>query len=85
MKLHELKTESNHYVNTVLGLKPYEVRFNDRDFQEGDLILSRSFSDGKYTGSQSLYKIKHILKDFEGLVDGYVILSLNEVIDRSIT
>jgi hypothetical protein len=35
-KHHELKTDVGPFEQTWLGDKPWELRFNDRDFQEGD-------------------------------------------------
>lgn len=37
-KLHVLKIEDDIYVDVILGKKTAELRLNDRDFHEGDLI-----------------------------------------------
>ena len=38
MKIHELKIKEKYYKEVALGYKPFELRKNDRDYQEGDLI-----------------------------------------------
>ena len=38
MKLHELKIKNEYLVDITVGLKTFELRKNDRDYQVGDLI-----------------------------------------------
>ena len=38
MKLHELKLLKTYAVAKKEGLKPFEIRKNDRDFKVGDLV-----------------------------------------------
>lgn len=38
MKLHELKIKAEYMQAIALGRKTFELRKNDRDFNEGDLI-----------------------------------------------
>lgn len=38
MKLHELKIKAEYMDAIALGRKTFELRKNDRDYQEGDLI-----------------------------------------------
>lgn len=38
MKLHELKIKAEYMEAIALGRKNFELRKNDRDYQEGDLI-----------------------------------------------
>lgn len=35
---HKLKIEDTHFANIMLGRKKFEVRYNDRNYQLGDLI-----------------------------------------------
>ncbi len=38
MKLHELKIKHKYLVDIARGVKTFELRKNDRDYQVGDLI-----------------------------------------------
>jgi hypothetical protein len=38
MKTHELKTINPYFTEVLEGLKNFEVRFNDRDFNVGDEV-----------------------------------------------
>lgn len=47
-KVHTLKTEARFYDAIEAGLKPFEVRFNDRDYAIGDtLVLVRIVPEGE--------------------------------------
>jgi hypothetical protein len=90
MKIHELKTDPNHYCQIESGSKKAEVRFNDRDYKVGDILHQRqTCSTGenmagcpdhyplKYTGRYCLSEITHIHNDDEfGMKDNSVVLSV---------
>lgn len=38
MKLHELKIKAEYANAKLKGIKPFEIRKNDRDFKVGDII-----------------------------------------------
>ena len=38
MKLHELKIKSEYACPKLVGLKPFEIRLNDRDYHVGDIV-----------------------------------------------
>ncbi len=38
MKLHELKLRREYVKAKLEGVKPFEIRKNDRDYQVGDLV-----------------------------------------------
>ena len=78
MKLHELKIEHKYLVEVAAGRKTFELRKNDRDYQEGDLIrfIELPEKNNKIPvvfgaapqkistlNSDDLYKITYVLKD----------------------
>lgn len=75
MKIHEIKLLKEYAKPKQLGLKPFEIRKNDRNYQVGDLIryiipddehLNKMFE-------RTLYQILYIT-DYEQK-DGYVVFS----------
>ena len=50
MKLHELKIKHEYLIDVALGNKTFELRYNDRDYQVGDLIRFIDISVG-YTSN----------------------------------
>ncbi len=47
--IHTLKTDPEVFEAVLLGLKKYEIRFNDRGFRVGDDLC---LSETKYTGQE---------------------------------
>lgn len=56
--IHALKTEPHFYEPAKQGLKPFEVRKNDRDFKIGDYLALNEYDPEKgcYTGRAVLEK-----------------------------
>jgi hypothetical protein len=86
MVLHELKTDPDVFQASHWGVKPYEIRFNDRNFQLGDLLRLRETQHSGvemaagapliYTGRERSMPIRFILSGPRyGLAEGWVILS----------
>lgn len=78
VKFHELKTIQPFFQQVCDGVKTFELRKNDRDFQVNELLKLQEYNPitKEYTGRYVFKKITYILKDFTGLVDGYVILGI---------
>lgn len=84
MKEHELKTDPLVFEATWTGAKTFEIRFNDREFAVGDiLVLRETESSGQamkegaalvYTGRELRREVTHVLGGY-GLADGWVCLS----------
>lgn len=59
--------------------KPFELRFNDRNFQLGDHLHLREYdpSVGEYTGRECLREVTYLLPEGSpGLAPGFVGLGL---------
>ncbi|WKZ67134.1 MAG: ASCH/PUA domain-containing protein [Flavobacteriales bacterium] len=76
---HELKIWTTFYEPLASGLKPFEVRRNDRHprFEVGDILRLREWRVGaqEYTGRECLRTIAYILAGGQfGIEQGYVVL-----------
>ena len=78
-KIHDLKILPAYFDDVAKGRKAFELRFDDRGYFEGDLLLLREWENGAYTGRRVVVKVTYILKGFDGLKDGWVILSIKRV------
>lgn len=77
--VHELKIKSKYFKSVVDGDKTFEVRFNDRDYKEGDILILKEFDGEQYTGRVCHKFVKYILDYFpEGLRMGYVVLGIGD-------
>ena len=85
--IHYLKCWPEHFDQTVKGLKPFEVRKNDRDYRVGDQVVMYEWDPKEakgreaegYSGREVRGNITCILdgSSFKGsLGDGYVVLGV---------
>ena len=65
MKTHELKTWPVFYKDIISGVKTFEVRVNDRNFQLGDTLFLREYDPDveDYTGRSFKVRVTYILGD----------------------
>ena len=69
--IHRLKTYPEFYQAVIDGRKPFEIRFNDRNFMPGDNVILNEWKDGEYTGRFCVTEIKDVF-DISFLMPGYV-------------
>jgi len=82
--IHQLKCEAPYFQDIIKGIKTYEVRKNDKNYDVGDYlalneieyVFERDACMYKYTGNSALYKVVHVLNDNMYCKDGYVIMSI---------
>jgi len=80
--IHDLKILKEFFEAKLAGIKPFEIRKNDRGFKVGDYLRLREIvpiagSDPvmyEYTGRVLITEVTYMLSGW-GLQDGYVILS----------
>ncbi len=82
MKVHELKTWPQQFAAVNAGIKRWELRRNDRDFETGDLLYLREYNNesDEYTGHHVLAEVLSVMHDFdvpEGLPSGFVIMDID--------
>lgn len=77
---HDLKTWPTAFEAVAAGLKPWELRKNDRNYQVGDRLRLRRWVPlvEKYTGEEVERQVVWMLEGPAfGLPEGYVIMSLS--------
>lgn len=79
--IHQLKLQKSFFEEKIAGLKPWELRFNDRGFKVGDYLGENEVieKDGEWveTGRFVVEKITNITypEDCPGIQKGWVILT----------
>lgn len=82
MKWHDLKTWPGPFQDMWLGLKDFEVRLDDRDYQVGDGVNLLEYHPhiGETGRRLSLLTIKYKLAGGQfGIEKGYCVLGLDRV------
>ena len=74
--IHDLRIDQNYLSNLVSGLKKAEIRINDRDYQRGDILRFKDYSETKV--KEYLFEVTHIHSGL-GLERLYVVLSVRAV------
>lgn len=79
--VHELKTHPEYFCEVISGRKPFEIRFNDRNFKVGDLLVLREYEPkiGRFTGRYVQRVITYIADNQQWLRPGYVVLGIDVV------
>lgn len=82
MKTHKLKLNIKFCDEVLSGAKTFEIRYDDRDYEVGDLIEFKPVDNDGEVGYHKVqnrtYKITYILDNW-GLKEGYVALAIKEV------
>lgn len=77
--IHELKIAPEYFEKVLSKEKTFEFRYNDRNYQVGDILNLKEYENGTYTGRETNVEITYILQDFEGLQSNYAILSIKSI------
>lgn len=78
-KIHELKIAPEYFEKVLSKEKTFEFRYNDRDYQVGDILKLKEYDNGQYTDREISVQITYILQYFEGLQSNYAILSIKHI------
>lgn len=75
---HKVKILPEYFERVLEGLKTFEIRNNDREYETGDTIILQEWdSEQEYTGREITKIIGWLTKDEELAVsEGYVVFSL---------
>ena len=77
MTVHLLKMTPDVYVAAGLGLKPWEFRKNDRDFQVGDILHLACWDGESFTDDPPIVRlVVYVLRGGRfGIPDGFCIMT----------
>ena len=78
MKHIEKKILPGYFEAVRRRIKTFELRKDDSDYQEGDLLVLREWDGEQYTGRKLTREITYILRGTPeyGLMEGYCIMGL---------
>jgi hypothetical protein len=95
MTEHTLKSWPEFFEPIARGMKAFELRRDDRDYQVGDILVLQEWkpeppfhAKGSYTGRECRRRVTFVLnglgnvgvvEPIKGLLRGYCILSLAEI------
>ena len=79
MKTHRLKIHPNYLDRLLDGTKTCELRYNDRDYQTGDILEFESLGYIPNIPENCRFEITHVLENYNGLAPQYAILSLKRL------
>lgn len=81
MRIHPLKTWTEYFQAVNRGDKTFELRVNDRNFQNGDILLLQEWvEDIGFTGDVITVVVTYLLEGgIFGLEEGYVIMSFQRI------
>ena len=78
MTYHILKIESDSFEAIRGGGKQFEIRFNDRDYQQGDILCLREWHSEKgFSGRSIQADVTYMKPGQRGLLTGWVVLGIS--------
>lgn len=77
-KIHNLKSWPENFGALMFGMKPFDVRVNDRDFKTGDFLNFEEWSPEteRYTGRRLTRSVSYIMKPAFGMPPDLIIMAL---------
>lgn len=76
---HYIKIKPEYYRAIERGDKTFEVRFNDRNYQNYDVLHLQEWCGGEYTGREITADVTYVLDDPDFCKEGYVIMGIQVV------
>lgn len=78
MIVHHLKILPEYYRDVYLGLKKFEIRKNDRNYKEHDVLILNEWNpvNQKQTGRVLVRHVDAVFTDLPGLDKDYCVLQL---------
>lgn len=73
--VHELKCQTEFFEALFDKSKLFEIRFDDRGYEVGDVLVLKEWTGTEFTGRDVIKCVTYVLRDFPGLVKGWVAMS----------
>lgn len=73
---HNLKCETRYFQDVKAGKKLFEIRFDDRGYQVGDILNLQEYAHGFYTGGELPARVIYKINGQRFLQDGYCVLGI---------
>ena len=81
-KTHHLKTWPEYFKVIKSGKKTFEIRWNDRDYQVGDVLVLEEYDPYTgYTGDTVTLDVPYVLDKQPFVPQGYICMAVKEWID----
>lgn len=81
MKVHNIKCVQPHYDDIASGVKTFEVRLNDRDYDLNDRLelFEYDADTDQFSGKVTRVLVRHLLNDdIPGIETGYVVMGIRQ-------
>lgn len=78
-QVHQIRIATTYFEDAESGRKPFELRKNDRNYKEGDILEMMEFKDGRNTGRTIRKVVTYLLENYSGLEDGYCIMGIKAI------
>lgn len=77
-EIHDLKCIDPYFDEIVEGIKTFELRRDDREYQVGDVLILRHYYPkiDRYSGRFIIARVSYILRGETWLQPGYVAMSI---------
>ena len=78
-RIHDLKTWPEYFEAMLAGIKPFELRLNDRGYRVGDVLRLREYAPGpgEYSGRVLVKRVTYMLSENAfGLRPGYCLMAI---------
>ena len=79
VKCHNLKIDSVYFQEVVSGNKKFEIRFEDRDYNQGDFVVLHECDEEKRVTGNTVQKRIGSVTDYEQK-QCYVVFSLLDLV-----
>lgn len=78
-QVHQIRIATTYFEDAASGRKSFELRKNDRNYKEGDILEMMEFKDGRNTGRTIRKVVTYLLENYSGLQDGYCIMGTKDI------